>query len=324
MALTMAAAFTFIGAAQRLADPRASRSVAWALVMFLLPLAWWILIARVIHAEALPGDRQFWTTRPYAWKSLLGAKALFVLLFVNLPLLIADAVILRAYGFSPGAEIPGLLWTQVLLTAAFVLPTAALSAITTGLIQLLLTVVVLAAAIQILSIAAPDASLGTGWITLDWVTFYYALLVITVAALGILLWQYARRRTLATRSLAAAAVILAALGTELIPWTTAFAIQSRLFKKQVDQSSLHIGFDSSKKWAARALIERDGQVRIEIPLQITGVPAGMDAKPDGLVMTMEGREGVAWRADQRPWNTFPLQGKFRRCTPPWTARFTGR
>src|SRR5690348_3994597 len=50
------------------------------------------LIARLIHAEALPGDRQFWITRPYRWQSLLGAKLLFVLVFVNLPIMLGPMV----------------------------------------------------------------------------------------------------------------------------------------------------------------------------------------------------------------------------------------
>src|SRR5713226_5447611 len=75
-----------------------SQTEALETARFLLPLAGLILIARVIHAEALPGDRQFWRTRPYAWKSLLGAKALFVLAFVNIPMLAANAILIRANG----------------------------------------------------------------------------------------------------------------------------------------------------------------------------------------------------------------------------------
>src|SRR5260370_20970353 len=116
--ITVVAAFTFTGArrAQWLADPVTNRIAAWTLVLILLPLAWWTLIARVIHDEVLPGDSQFWITRPYSWKSLLGAKALFILAFINLPMLLADGVIVRAYGLPLGAELPGLLWSQVLLT----------------------------------------------------------------------------------------------------------------------------------------------------------------------------------------------------------------
>src|SRR5881392_99204 len=39
-----------------------------------------VVITRVVHSEAIPGDRQFWLTRPYRWTSLLGAKLAFVLL----------------------------------------------------------------------------------------------------------------------------------------------------------------------------------------------------------------------------------------------------
>src|SRR5256885_7745806 len=135
VAITVVGAFTFTGARRALwlVDPATNRTAAWTLVMILLPLAWWTLIARVIHDEALPGDSQFWITRPYSWKSLLGAKALFILAFINLPMLIADVVILRAYGLRPlGAELPGLLWSQVLLAIVFVLPIAALSTLTAG------------------------------------------------------------------------------------------------------------------------------------------------------------------------------------------------
>src|SRR4051812_34967400 len=98
--LLVVAAFIFLEVRRALwwPDLLVNPSSAWDLVRFLLPAAGWVLIARVIHAEALPGDRQFWLTRPYAWKSLLGAKALFILVFVNLPMLVADVIILGAYG----------------------------------------------------------------------------------------------------------------------------------------------------------------------------------------------------------------------------------
>src|SRR5262245_52525141 len=73
------------------------------------------LIARLVHAEAIPGDRQFWITRPYRWGSLLAAKLLFMLAFVNLPILLAQWRIVAAGGFPFSSYIAGLLWSQVLL-----------------------------------------------------------------------------------------------------------------------------------------------------------------------------------------------------------------
>src|SRR6266536_3025901 len=70
----------------------------WMTILLLAAMSY--LIARLIHAEAIPGDRQFWITRPYRWKSLLAAKLLFMLTFVNLPILLAQFGIVAAGGFS--------------------------------------------------------------------------------------------------------------------------------------------------------------------------------------------------------------------------------
>ena len=61
---------------------------------YLLPMAWWFLASLAVYGESLPGNRQFWVTRPYRWTSLLGAKLLFLVAFVSLPLLLADCFIL--------------------------------------------------------------------------------------------------------------------------------------------------------------------------------------------------------------------------------------
>src|SRR5260370_3597903 len=219
--ITVVAAFTFTGArrAQWLADPVTNRIAPWTLVMILLPLAWWTLIARVIHDEALPGDSQFWITRPYSWKSLLGAKALFILAFINIPMLLDDGVIVRAYGLPLGAEMRGLLWSQVLIAIVFILPIAALSALTTGFVQLIFAVLTPCVIALGVAIIAPEVVLGGFLGGSDWVKTYYAFLVISVAASAILAWQYSTRRTDAARSLAVAAGILAGLGMTMIPWS---------------------------------------------------------------------------------------------------------
>ena len=95
--IVVTAVFAYTGAMQAAIwrSGAQSRGIAWDLVLLVLPLTWWALIARVIHAEALPGDRQFWLTRPYRRGSLLGAKTLLILLCVNVPMLLASAVIYR-------------------------------------------------------------------------------------------------------------------------------------------------------------------------------------------------------------------------------------
>jgi hypothetical protein len=303
VAVTVVIAFTFTGARQALwlADPVTNRIAAWTMVMILLPLSWCTLIARVIHNEALPGDSQFWITRPYSRKSLLGAKALFVLAFINLPMLLADGVIVHAYGLHPlGAELPGLLWSQVLLTIVFLLPIAALSALTTGFVQLILAILTPCVIALGVAIVAPDVVLGGFFGASDWVKTYYVFLVIAVSTSAILFWQYSARRTAAARSLAVAAAILAVLGMTLIPWSTAFGIESWLSKQSVGQSMAHVDFDSGNKWLTRTVIERGDRVRVEIPLNITGLPDGMFAKPEGFSVQLQAPDGTMSFADQLP------------------------
>jgi hypothetical protein len=303
--LIVTAAFAFIGARRGfwLDDPGANRSVAWSMVQLMLPLAWWILIARVVYGEILPGERQFWITRPYRWTSLLAAKLLFIGVFVNLPLLAADVIILRAYGFAPGEEIQGLVWKQIVCTLVFLLPVAALCAITSGFFQLLSVAFVLLVGVLVWNVVIPGftPSAATGGV-LDWITLYCVFLVAALAAFMILIWQYAKRNTWANRTVAFAAGMVAMAGGWLIPWTSAFAIQSRLSQGRVDNGSMQVVFDSDRKWLARARIDGDdGRVQLELPLRITGIPAGMDAKPIGLVMAIESPDGVVWQAPGRPW-----------------------
>jgi len=303
VAITVVAAFTFTGARRALwlVHPATNRTAAWTLVMILLPLAWWTLIARVIHDEALPGDSQFWITRPYSWKSLLGAKALFILAFINIPMLLADGVIVRAYGLPLGIEMPGLLWSQVLIAIVFILPIAALSALTTGFVQLIFAVLTPCVITLGIAIVAPEVVLGGFFSGSDWVKTYYVFLLMSVAASGILVWQYSMRRTAAARSLALAAGILAVLGMTLIPWSAAFRIQSWFSKQRLDQSLVHVDFDSANRWLTRAVIvEGGGRVRVELPLTITGLPAGMIAKPEGFSVDLQAPDGAMWQADQLP------------------------
>src|SRR5437764_1243805 len=96
-------------------NPDAGKGVHSTMLMYLLPFAWTVLVARVIYSETLVGIRQFWITRPYARGSLVGAKVLFVVATVNLPKLIADAIVVRTFGFALLPHVAGLLWAQVLL-----------------------------------------------------------------------------------------------------------------------------------------------------------------------------------------------------------------
>ncbi|HUI57100.1 MAG TPA: hypothetical protein VLY04_19125 [Bryobacteraceae bacterium] len=279
------------------------QTVGATLVSYLLPVAWWILIVRAVHAETLTGDREFWQTRPYSWRSLLAAKALLVALFVNLPMLAAQAMIVQQQGFSLSAEIPSLLWNQVLLTVVFVLPVAAIAALTTGIIQFVVMVLVLFVSLMLLSMRFmmfAAAFVGGGWRAMEWIRTYYDLLVIAIGAAAALLWQYARRRTLGARVLAAGVAMVLAAGAP-ISWAAGFGIQSRLSRRAVAESAIRVGYNSKLEFTTRALIDRNQRVNLHIPLQLAGIADDVMVKTEGLVATIEGAGGAVWRADDHPW-----------------------
>jgi len=311
IAISVVAAFTLIEVKHAVwpVDAVYSNTAASFLALLLLPVAWWMLIGRVVHDEALPGDRQFWITRPYSWRSLLSAKILFILAFINLPMLIAQLVIVRAYGFSIGTELPGLLWSQVVLTIVFVLPVVAISALTSGFVQLIagiLTPCVIALALAGLSFNFKPQLILIGFAGVssnghEWVRSYLIFLIIVVAASAILYWQYSGRRTTLARSIAAAAWILVAMAFYLVSWSAAFRIDTALSRSQVDLSSTHLFTDLSAKKPHIGFRQGGEEVGLSVPLQIVGLPSGTTARIENLSASFQAPDGTTWNSDGFSW-----------------------
>jgi hypothetical protein len=64
-----------------------------------LVLFWAFLIIRVIQGESLVGDRQWWVTKPYEWRSLFLAKVLFFFVFICVPLFHVQLFLLHKFNF---------------------------------------------------------------------------------------------------------------------------------------------------------------------------------------------------------------------------------
>ncbi|MGE5486478.1 MAG: hypothetical protein ACM3ZB_01495 [bacterium] len=268
-----------------------------------LPVVWWILIARAVHAEPLPGVRQFWVTRPYAWKSLLAAKALFIAAFVNLPMLIADVVILHANGFGIASQLGGLLWTQVLLVAAFALPVAALAVLTSG-----FSTLIAVSGVLIVAAAGSTWLLPRPWLALEWLRSYLIGLIVAIVAAVIVLRQYRRKNTTVSRILAAAALAVVVAVFAWLPWRAAFAVQSRLPARSFDASAVRIGFHPDLRWATRAFVNKDGSVELDIPLRLAGIPETLQTRVDGIAARIEGPGGGVWREQLDPWTNPNVTG----------------
>ena len=178
----------------------------------------WFLIAGVVHEESLPGDNEFWLTRPYRRESLLAAKAMMAVFVVAVPLFVADCVILGALSLPVGGSLGGLVVRQLITSAWLILPPFAIASVTSSLTQ---DVMAWVAGIGIAAAAYfPDenAALRVAYET-------YAIPV-AVAMLLVVVWrQYRHRSTWPSRGMIVAAVLLPALP---FPQGASFAMERAL------------------------------------------------------------------------------------------------
>ena len=263
------------------------------ILKLLIPVSWWLLIARVIHAEALVGDRQFWLTRPYEWKKLLGAKALFLVVFLYLPLLIAQCLLLFRAGFRPLSFIPGLLFNLLLITGILVLPLMAIASVTATFARVTVTLLAGVAgfiafiAISLLfsnSVSIPSS----GYLSIALAFCFCATVVVL---------QYAARRVWVSRLLLIALPVVIILSGLAIPESIAISHDyPRAGAGQEAPVQLTLLRDAPHP-ATTDLI-RANQVQVSIPLQVSGVAEGYALIPDALQFTVEMANGSRWTS---PW-----------------------
>lgn len=113
-------------------SPRSGLEMALSILHSALPAGWWFVIAYMLQAERLVGDRQFWVTRPYSWRSLFGAKLLFCAAWLVLPFFVSDCVILVRCGFPLRPLLGGLLAREALLSVWMIVPALLLAGLTRG------------------------------------------------------------------------------------------------------------------------------------------------------------------------------------------------
>jgi hypothetical protein len=236
-----------------------------------LVLVWWLAIGAAIHGESPVGDRQFWTARPYSWKSLLASKLLFFAAFLALPLLLSDCVQLIASGFNPVDLIPGLLWRQCWFFASLV-PAFVAASLTRRTRELLLALVLTGVMLLIglyASVLSAVHSHGVphpeepSWIG-DAV-----LWLIPVAGVFLILWQYARRRTILIGAIAIAIFAFAPVWTALreVTWLRSASLHfSRPFDPRVWSADVRLAADAGIPSPISTAKQQEGLIGVSLTL----------------------------------------------------------
>jgi hypothetical protein len=270
------------------------------LLVVLLPVSWLFAVVRAIQSDSLVGDRQFWLTRPYDRKQLFAAKCLFILAFINLPLLILDLYLLAKAGFAPMHYMVGLLWIQCLITLILVIPIAALATVTATVVQLLLTLLVIVLYMvgsSFLSERMPASAITS--------TGPLPTILLLATPLGMIALQYARRRTMLARSL----ILLPMIGLVLI---TVLAPYRRLISRQYpalragEQPPIQLALgENLGTWRGTRKLDAEG-AGIVLPLVITRTDPDSILIMKGSHVVVEGPDGLHWDAGWAPMNSMQI------------------
>lgn len=276
-----------------------TRSAIAELLSPLLPISWWLLVVRVVQDELLVGDRQFWVTRPYDWKKLLAAKLLFVVTFVNLPLVLADVMLLWIGGFpDSSSRALGVLWMQLLWAGFVFLPITALATVTANVGQIALAI--FGVALYFVSLAFLSSTLPTGLPTAEMLPNLITMTVLIGACVVVTVWQYARRQTVRARGLLVGALLAVVVVAVATPHRLLVA---RTYPEAASGQQLpaQLAFDPVKPLPSKAVpdTESKSQIAFQIPLRITGVGEGTMVVVDGTRATIEGLGGFWWDSGWR-------------------------
>jgi len=245
-----------------------------------LPLSCWLLVASLIQQEKPIGDEQYWLTRPFSLVDLLGAKALFLMLFVIAPVFICQAIVLSVVPQSPGLNVGALLAKGAFLLAWYVLPTAAVAAVTKNLGHALLGSLLVLMALG-LFMEVPSRS---GWNGLAWIREMLAAIVAFCGSVTVIYLQYTRRRTVLSRGCLAGAAVLLAAALALPPLQAAFVMQSWLSKERVDPQAVRITLASWDDAYKKPIYEGGPRVDLQIPVELQNVPANQDIEGDWIFL----------------------------------------
>lgn len=274
----------------------ASHFLGGSLVL-LLPFAWLLLITRIVHAERLVGDRQYWLTRPYEWKKLLAAKALFLVVFLYLPLLVTQCLLLFRAGFNPAPHLPALLLSALWMTNALILPVIAIATVTTNLVRVVL--IALGSLLYFIVISVLAGTMPAGHIDRPYSFFISSIFVFSVCV-SVVFVQYAARKTSLSWTLLLALLASIAAVSFAAP-DQAMVSHDYPTLAANDVSPVHFSYSTDPVHQPTAyLATRSSQVGIALPILESGVPERSIVIPGNLRATINAPDGTHWRSRWMP------------------------
>jgi hypothetical protein len=261
-----------------------------AVMMILMPVSWFILIARIVHDENLLGTKQFWVTRPYVWYKLGAEKLFFIVVFVLLPYLASQAFLLHRAGFPPTNYIQGLLFNLVLVAGTLVLPMLCLALVTSTLLRMIGTLLVVAVLIGVAAFFCPPDTFNfpsPAFIPWSYVQ-NLSMAIVFIFSMAIGCAQYASRKLWLSRALLALLpVVLVAVALGRLDQRLIIHFYPSLLNDQ--DSPIRLILDAQAVFSANSQ-----SVFLSLPLRVSDITSGQAFHPDNIRLTIDTPEGDHW------------------------------
>jgi len=263
-------------------------------LVLLMVASWLLLAARVVHAETLVGDRQFWITRPYEWEKLLAAKALFLAAWFGVPYLLVQVYLLAQAGFHPLALLGGTVSTVLMVGLVFLATVWSLAAVTSTFARLVLTV--LGCFLVFVGYMFPTVGWQHGYTSTNPYANALLLPLLFLGCVVAITLQYATRRVWVARGLLMAVPVLMALSA------AAYRRQSLVDKAYPAPMAgaapaMVIAHTPTNRFPDKARVW-EGEDYIDLPIHFSGVADGYAVITDDFRFTLTAADGFTWTS---PW-----------------------
>lgn len=248
----------------------------------LLLVAWGLLSGMLVLAERIPGVRQHWLARPVRWQNLLCAKALLLVLVAVVPLTAVHLTLVASRGFSLGEHALAVSWNALLIVLVCTLAIAVFASVSRNLQELVLWTLVAGGA-AFVSLTSVLVGPRPGPDELGPVVSTAIVLVGVAGGLGILVWQYATRRTWPGR-IAVVALCALLFSMDFWPRSCWYAIRRAQTAQQVGEQVGVLSVDSGNvRWSPNWLPGNRGAIgdKIGLALRIDGVPENWVLEANG-------------------------------------------
>jgi hypothetical protein len=290
-------------------------------LQFLVLLGIVVTSITAVHQDPLPGDRQDWLIRPVKRVDVWLAKVLFVLLLVLAPIFLIDISEQLTLHLPLSVSLSAATSRAFVLLSVFALPALVLGAITRSFADALVFGIFATVAMELLTaLTISMLPLGTMFERpqgVAWINVTSAMLVMLIAAVATLSFQYRHRRTALARGMALAGVLLAMATMVGLPSPSAMAIQRWTWGRAQGDSEVALQFVADRRLtslkrvellpmdggpralnaataAAKAAMkqaENSQYAQIHLPLQVTGVAAGNILYADQIAVRVAAANG---------------------------------